>query len=48
MTKSALACGVLLVSALNDFLERQATAIREGLPRARVVKLTRVFVASLP
>ena len=26
--------------ALNDFLERQAAAIREGVPSARVVKLT--------
>jgi non-heme chloroperoxidase len=29
------------MAALNGFLERQATAIREGLPGARVVKLTR-------
>jgi non-heme chloroperoxidase len=29
------------MAALNGFLERQATAIREGLPTARVVKLTR-------
>ena len=28
------------MAALNGFLERQATAIREGLPGARVVKLT--------
>lgn len=29
------------MAALNGFLERQAEAIREGLPGARVVKLTR-------
>jgi pimeloyl-ACP methyl ester carboxylesterase len=29
------------LAALNGFLERQAEAIREGLPSAKVVKLTR-------
>jgi pimeloyl-ACP methyl ester carboxylesterase len=29
------------MAALNGFLERQAEAIREGLPSARVVKFTR-------
>lgn len=29
------------LAALNGFLERQAEAIREGIPSARVVKLTR-------
>jgi pimeloyl-ACP methyl ester carboxylesterase len=29
------------MAALDGFLERQAAAIREGLPSARVVKFTR-------